>query len=147
MLCATSLDGVAKGLGCDQIVHLWAVQQFGHRGHIDIQDVEQQTARRRIGTGVLGIVGEHRMQRIETYHIGSAIGSQLYQLAQVTKITDAPICRRAQQVKLRGNAPQPPPIGKHRWQPALTGRNHQGHRRTAGLDREVMVAPRQVVFE
>src|SRR5947209_19421114 len=59
VFCAAGLHVVPKSLGGDQVPHLRAVQQLGDRSHVDVEDVEQQTARRRIGTGVLAVGGKH----------------------------------------------------------------------------------------
>ena len=106
VLGTASLHVLPEGLGGDQLPRLRAVQQLGDRGHVDIEDVEQQTARRRIGTGVFGIIGKHRVQRIEANDIGPAIGGQFHQMSKVAEITDSPVATRAQQIKLRRNTPQ-----------------------------------------
>ena len=96
---------------------------------------------------MFGIVGKHRVQRVEADDIGPAIGGQLDQPAQVTEIADAPVAARAQQIELRGNAPQPPSLGDRRRQPAFAGCHHEHHRRIARFDRQTVIAPGQVAFE
>ncbi len=141
VLGTASLHVLPKVLGSDQLPRLRAVQQLGDRGHVDIEDVEQQTARGRIRTGVFGIVGKHRVQRIEANDIGPAIGGQFDQMSKVTEITDAPVATRAQQIKLRRNTPQPPSLGDRRRQPAAAGRQYEHHRCLARFDRQAVIAP------
>ncbi len=57
----------------------------------DIDRIEVLAARRRIGTGALGIGGEQRMQRIDADEVGALRGEQLGELRQILEVADAEV--------------------------------------------------------
>ena len=71
VLGAARFQLLAKGRRFDQPSRRFAVAQLGQRGYVDVQDIEQQTARRRIGAGVLRVIRKQRVQRVEPDHVGA----------------------------------------------------------------------------
>ena len=117
------LEGRARHLRLQAIV----AQEFGHRLHIDIGDVEPATGRGAVGAGALRVGRIEGMNGVETDEVGSPGGGILNQLAEIAEIADAPVVAAAQAVELDARAPHLATIGDGRLLVAGLGGNDETH--------------------
>jgi hypothetical protein len=85
--------------------------QFGDAGksrcgrHVDIERIQKQPAVRRVGTGILGTLGEQGMEWIEADAGGAKVGGQSHKRREVAEIPMAPVRPRPHGVELDGQEP------------------------------------------
>ena len=105
---------------------------LGHRGEVDVERIEEQPARRRVGARVLGPRQRQRVQRIDADGCAAAGLDRLDQLGQRGEIADAAVVVAPQRVELMRDAPHPRAV-------AHPGRTVARRRR--GDDRASSLAP------
>ena len=124
-----------------------AVRKFRHGRDGYVQNIEEVSARRTVGTRPRRIRRCQRMQRIHPDKAGAARGHPTNQHFQVAKITDAPIDLRAHRIELHRDSPEPPTGGDRSRLEAFRRGNHQQAMlgRAAGYFRlQLVVAGRQI---
>src|SRR5215831_6883295 len=77
----------------------------GYRGHIDIEIIEPDAARRRIGTAMQRLGGEQRVEGIDSTRRGAAGSGSTRHPCQIGKVAHAQLARAAQTVELAGQTP------------------------------------------
>ncbi|MNV46317.1 hypothetical protein D3C71_1381420 [compost metagenome] len=77
-----------------------------HRVHVNIDDVQPASRRRAIRTGAFRVSRVQRVNRIQPDKSAAPFTDLLHHLAQVAKVTDAPVAIGAKSVKLDASAPQ-----------------------------------------
>src|SRR5260221_85194 len=89
----------------DASARLGALRETIDALDVEIEQVEEQAARRRVRTEALWRLGEHRVQRVEPDRLGAQRPGAARQLGQIGEIADAPAARRAHAVELHRDAP------------------------------------------
>ena len=107
--------------------HAGARAQFRHGRYLDEQDIEEKSARRRIWARLLRRIEKHRVQGIKPDHRGAEIGGELGEAFEIAEIADAPIVLRAQQIKLKRDAPDRPFLGQAFGNVTTLGNDDQAH--------------------
>jgi len=107
--------------------HAFGRIEFRNGGYLDEQDVEKETARRRIRACALGRVEKHRMQRVEPDHRSAEVGGDVGETLEIAEIADAPIVFRPQQIKLERDAPDRRLVGQALRHETTPGNNDQPH--------------------
>jgi hypothetical protein len=126
--------------------HGLAVDVFRHRGHRNVQDVQEVTARGAIRTRPQWVCRRQRVQRIQADEARAARRQPADELLQIVEIADPPVRPGTDRVELHRNAPEAPPLTDGGGLVTFGRRQDQGttRRDAAQQDLQFVVARRQI---
>ena len=103
--------------------------EIGDRRDVEIEDIDEQPARRTVGAELPGLIGEQGVQGIDADDAGACLGGEIEQRLEVSEVADAPVALRAQAVELHRRTPDPSALAQCRRLVALVRRDDQLHPR------------------